>query len=647
MTKVRKKIGTIPPASVQQKVDDAITQMQTDVSNFIDEETAQYPEIGGAFKFQEDPEGRSEITTDSEGKIIAQRDSNGMLHENVGIKTNRLTLSEEGVNEFQQVLNNSGFRQDGLDNFSDKMVVEIPEPKKYAIINIITDKLPDWWSDTCNGYVEYYDFSGNYFKKSCELSTQGQTSREFAINGGKGNYTLDITDGSEIKFGSWVFQDSFHLKGCAKDVTKGFLATSYKLAYKMMQFLDAKPNRVLLQPDTVTTTSATGDWKTDFGDDARCISDGFPCEIYHNGNYWGLYSLQLKKHRKNYSMDKSDYTSFIIDASDLMPNGLHTGFWLGDIQWDMFEIRNPKNLICMDGSEYDGDNPKELIDSSSEYFDSSNKKHKGTATTKAIIQSFSTRYLEIKALVDAGTTESLEEAKTLFAEYFDVNACMLVYIFNCTMRNNDSIRKNTLWAIYKNGKIAPMLWDLDGVYGEGWTGIRAVTPSAYLWNGDYATAEWPLKFLKVLFYDEMVSTYANLRSSNILSMDSWKDVIKSWFERIGVEAYKRDITKWPETPSYRENYTNTEYWKESSGSALEWDETQTYNIGDKAFIKLSKTSSYTQVYEAVKVSSGICPVTKFYEKFPVVGGYYNSLQRMEKWMREQISLCDSILNYNN
>ena len=32
--------------------------------------------------------------------------------------------------------------------------------------------------------------------------------------------------------------------------------------------------------------------------------------------------------------------------------------WGGNIDWTRFEIRNPKDLYCMDGSKYDGDNPK-------------------------------------------------------------------------------------------------------------------------------------------------------------------------------------------------------------------------------------------------------------------------------------------------
>ena len=95
MTKVRKKIGTIPINDIEQQVQQstsaAITQMQQDVSDFIDEETAQYPEIGGTFKYIEDPEGRSEVVTDSEGKILSYRDSEGVMHENVGIDAKQIT----------------------------------------------------------------------------------------------------------------------------------------------------------------------------------------------------------------------------------------------------------------------------------------------------------------------------------------------------------------------------------------------------------------------------------------------------------------------------------------------------------------------------------------------------------------------------
>ena len=604
----------------------------------------------------EDLEGRTEIITDSEGKIISYRDSDGVRHEEVGTETNNATvnhlnLTETGMTEFQQALKSAGFQPGGGGDASDRDYIELPEPKSYGLLNLIISELPNSSGSISEGYAEYYDFFGNSFKIACSVEPQGQTSKIFASTGGKGNYTLDLE--KEVKFGTWVPQDSFHLKGCAKDCTRGILATSYKYAWKIMNALGAMPNRVLKKADSnITLTHASGDRFTDWPDDARCLPDGFPCELYVNGEYWGLYALQLKKHRKNYSMKKSDYTSFFLDADSFgmsYTNGAYKGgFWLGNIPWTGFEIKNPKDLICMDGSKYDGDNPKELIDSTSEHYNPSNSKHVGSAQTKAIIEAMSTKYLEVKSLIDNNDTI---QAKSKFEEYFDYNACMFVYIYNCTMANGDSINKNTLWGVYKNGKIAPMLWDLDGMYGQGWTGLGAGSPGTGLWTGAYANSDWPLSLFWSLYENEIKDTYAELRDNGVLTIESWRECIYDmWVNRIGTEAYDRDIERWPGTPSYRKNLTNWNYWtelgqREGQGGLPLWDESTEYSANDEVVINMGYPNYYMR-YKAVVSNTDICPVTGFYDGFPTVGGFYDSPKRFEKWMTEQINLCDETLNNN-
>lgn len=727
MTKVRKKIGNIPINTIKQDlqstVDTSVTKMQQDVTDFIDEETAQYPEIGGAFKFQEDPEGRTEVTTDAEGKIISYRKPDGTKVEGIGLETpsvitDSLNLSTEGMTEFQQALKDTGFQPGGPGDLSDVMSVEIPEPQKYGMINLLIDSLPVISTDISTGYAVYYDFYGNSWKKPCEITIQGQSSRVYAETGGKGNYTLDITDGSEIKFGNWVPQDSFHLKGHAMDVTRAKLPTAYKLAYKIIDYLDAKPNRVLSKESQITATHATGDRFTDWNDDARCIPDGFPIEVYVNGKYWGLYSLQLKKHRKNYSMNKNDYESFFLDADAMMTNDLTHGIWndgpdtISDIAnktwWKLFEIKNPKDLVCMDGSAYDGDNPKELIDSTSQYYDSSNKKHVGSAKTKSIIRSFSTKYNEVMSLITSasylvgsstdssfisdktktvfgifylkepadgtlngvtktfpantelfqngeniyaiGDAEDYETAKSKFAEYFDVNSCIAVTIYNCFMRNFDSVKKNTLWGTYKNGKIAAFFWDLDNAYGQGSFNIGIPAVDAWYY---YKKANWPIKLLSILFDDEIKTAYSNLRRDGIININTWKEVFFGYINRVGTDAYKRDIEKWNETVTYRKNFTNTDYWEErpddSTANVSLWSNTESYAVGDKVKLAIYPGRNSYLVYRAIQSSSSQnpqCPVTEFYKGYPQVGGYYDSPKRMEKWVEAQITVSDNYMNYN-
>jgi hypothetical protein len=275
----------------------------------------------------------------------------------------------------------------------------------------------------------------------------------------------------------------------------------------------------------------------------------------------------------------------------------------------------------------------------------------GSATTKSIIESFPQKYLEVKSYID---NNNIVTAKEKFNEYFDYRACMMVYLFNCTTNNGDSVNKNTLWGIYKNGKIAPMLWDLDGLYGTCWTGASSSAPSAALWEGRYATANWPLALLWALYSDEIKSKYAELREAGIISVNTWRTIMYDmWVNRIGEEAYNRDIAKWSETPSYRKNYTNTEYWRQISvdGGAHTsdynvWDENTNYEVDDVVAISMHPSTNLCGLYKATAPSLGQCPVSKLYDNFPQVGGYYDSPKRMEKWMESQISLCDAVNGYS-
>ena len=61
-------------------------------------------------------------------------------------------------------------------------------------------------------------------------------------------------------------------------------------------------------------------------------------------------------------------------------------------------------------------------------------------------------------------------------------------------------------------------------------------------------------------------------------------------------------------------------------------------------LRVKSTTSFIK-YAAVQASQNQCPVTKFYDKFPDIGGFYDSPYRWKKWMTEQIALCDSKLEH--
>ena len=79
--------------------------------------------------------------------------------------------------------------------------------------------------------------------------------------------------------------------------------------------------------------------------------------LHFNGKKLGVYVFSLKKHRDNYAMSKKSSKQIILDGT-LSASTL----WNSHVDWTAFEIRNPKDLVDIDGNPYDGDNPKELSD---------------------------------------------------------------------------------------------------------------------------------------------------------------------------------------------------------------------------------------------------------------------------------------------
>ena len=139
--------------------------------------------IPDEFSDIDDVENRMEINKDADGRVIAYRDSNGKLHENVGLETptldtetintksvnsDSLILSKVGLTEFEQALKENGFTG-GQGDWSTASTLHIPEPS-CAMINITSaDGKPYSWptSKFVNNkvWVEFYDMQGNYFKK--------------------------------------------------------------------------------------------------------------------------------------------------------------------------------------------------------------------------------------------------------------------------------------------------------------------------------------------------------------------------------------------------------------------------------------------------------------------------------------------------
>lgn len=569
------------------------------------------------FSHIEDPEGRTEITTDAENKILGFRDSEGTRHEHK-ISAKHLELSDEAANEVNDAFKSAGIKMENPSDFSKDSHIELPIPRIAAKVRLYAPKLPTTKQDDIEAEIEYNDKDGNYFRKPVILNAQGSSSMAYYVK----NMAIDIADGSEIKFGDFPTQDSFHLKKYYIDAFRGQCIVGYWLmeqVYKTRPLGQQYPYEHTIQ--NTNADNALGDVKKDFFTGAKCHPDGFPIVITwidNSGNEtnMGVYTWNLKKSREVYYADKKKAENIILDGV------IYKGtLWGGTIHWESFEVRNPKKLIDIDGNDYDGDNPKELSET-----DKLSKK----------VKDFIVRWSGCKADIDANKT------KETFEKYFLINPFIDYYITSQLLYNLDGFAKNWIWCTWDGLRWAPTLYDVDSIFGSHWNGTSIVPGSDT--GGIF---NWEVLGFHEVFDTEIKARYKELRDLGVFSVNNVVSLLNKWLAMVGYDNLKNDLELYDQTPSYRASNINEEYWQllrlqNNEGDEL-YNNNKSYNIGDICYVD-GNNPAY--VFKCIKECTGIPPFSKIYDKSPSYCGYYNSPMRVANWLTNRIKFLDSYYKYS-
>ena len=564
------------------------------------------------FSHIEDPEGRTEITTDAEDKILGYRDSEGTRHEQK-ISINHLELSDEAANEVNDAFKSAGIKMENTSDFSKDSHIELPIPRIAAQVRIYAPKLPTTKQDDIEAEIEYNDKDGNFFRKPVILNAQGSSSMSYYVK----NMAIDINDGSEIKFGDFPTQDSFHLKKYYIDAFRGQCIVGYWLmeqVYKSRPIGQQYPYEYSYSNESVT--DGYGDVKKDFFNGAKCHPDGFPITITWintetNKETWmGVYAWNLKKSKEVYNCNKKKAENIILDGS-LSANSIFSG----SINWSAFEIRNPKSLIDIDGNKYDGDNPKELSDT-----DPTSKKVKDYLVALSGIDN------ELKA----------NKTKETFEKHFLVAPFIDYFLVSQVIYNLDGFDKNWIWVAYDGTHWTPTLYDVDSIFGMFMSGTFIVNESV---SREVGAGNIPANYLKELYSSEIVERYKELRNLGIFSTENICKLLDKWCSAVGYYNFEEEFKVYAQTPSYR-NGNYSKKWRPYSfrgnpSTASDYDAEKQYSKNDYCFLgNLS--------FIALDSVIGESPVSKEYDKYPEVGGFYNSKHRVYEWLKKRIDYLDSI-----
>lgn len=503
-----------------------------------------------------------------------------------------------------------------IKDLSEDSVITLSTPD-FAYVNIKGfTSMPNNRSVTRNGWVEVYDGKGHYFKKRAVIKGQGAYSvrypkRNFSCEFCEKDWSQDYT--TDIVLGDWVTQDAFHFKSFYTDILRGIGEVGYKLFDDMVADRDPYWERGGYDKESR----------------ARCYPDGFPCAVYFNGEYLGVFAWQLKKNHKNMNMKKKAIAEHIHIDGDLRDEYI----FQGNIEWSSFDVRNPKDLYTQVGTLYDGNNPTELMDFSSSYYNIATDKDDvkasklRSAKVKQYLKNFSQYCPALKKLEAEGA--SVEEIKREFEKRYDVQSLIDYYVFNRVTMNNDGRIKNWQWFTYDGIKWLVAPYDLDQILGLSLLGFHRPFDRevSVLDNGPYY-------FMNKYYVEDERQRYYELRESDAVSAEKIINIVDRWYNAVGDEYYDLEYKTWPESPCILEPIANTNWelcedW-EIYNTTREYNQYLTYNEGDVCLMD-------GRLWRATATNIGEFPYIRNTE--------VDSVQRIRQWVNDRMAYMDDFYGY--
>lgn len=471
-------------------------------------------------------------------------------------------------------------------DFSNDAYISFPEPY-CAYVNVKgANRLPGFKGDTLHCWMEMNDGIGNYFCKRVVLDAQGDVSLMYPKKNIKVEFCDDEWVGKKkptIAIGNWVGQDGFHLKAYYNDFFRGIAEVGYKLYEQIIS--------------DVGYPWARSGGLAEYEPMAMCHPDGFPCIVYLDDEFYGIYCWQLKKHRANMAQREDNARHIHLDGK--LTNST---FWNGDIDWTAFDVRNPKEM---------------------------------SEETKACIISLSRVCDDLQQII--AKEQNADKVRAEFARRFDVQSLLDYVCLHHLIANIDGFGKNWQWFTYDGVKWFVAPYDLDLTFGNSVNG-ETLNPADQT-GVDFFWAlytEGPVYWLSVYFKNEIRERYCQLRRDGMINKEMVKSLVHEWYERIGERSYAEEWERWSDSkcicnPQYSWCWKPVDKWH-NYHKLHDWDLSIEYKKGDICRFNLCE-------WEATSDNKGVKPYVSL--------GYMDSLERIEEWIDKRFDLFDSYFGYVN
>ena len=245
--------------------------------------------------------------------------------------------------------------------------------------------------------------------------------------------------------------------------------------------------------------------------------NGYPIIIYLNGEYLGLYTLNIPKDDWTFGMDEENPLHCCAYGQYNNNGGTQSG---GGVESNEFRLASTLGWECEVPGAFTTETSKALTD-----------------------------------LISFVINATDEEFKSGLDTYLDVESAIDYYIFCYFICASDSLAQNMILLTYDCAKWYCSAYDLDSTFGLYWNGTTFYDYDTPCPEGYQDTNSLLWERMEVCFGAEIYSRYMELRSS-VLSLDYVNREFEMFIGGIDADDYKADIEKWTSIPQKHTDHLN-------------------------------------------------------------------------------------------
>ena len=250
--------------------------------------------------------------------------------------------------------------------------------------------------------------------------------------------------------------------------------------------------------------------------------DGFPIVVYNNGDFLGLYTMNIPKDKWMFDMKDSDEKNQAIVMGDQ---------WGKSVAMKEPITNITKNWTYSNFWELEfASNEESTVDNSTDWVAHS-----------------------LNNLINFVINNDGQDFIDGISQYADVDKCIDSMIYTFFICADDNVSKNVLWVTYDGTHWFSSMYDMDGTWGLKWNGQIAFNENHLLIN-NLNIENYNLMWQKLYknFYTRIVERYLEMRQGPL----SYENIEKRFTEfdaKIPDMVFDAEQERWPNVPSHDTN----------------------------------------------------------------------------------------------